>query len=71
MDAPEEQKKRTNQRAPMGYRLRTNQRAPMGYWLKTLRRLSQKRAPTLLESINFREIVRTLICEGLGVFIVA
>ena len=56
MGAPEEQKIRTNQRASMGYRP------------KTLRRLSQKRAPTMLESLCFREIVRTLICEGLSGF---
>ena len=59
MGAPEEQKRRTNQRVPVGYQP------------KTFRRFSQKRAPTLLESMSLREIMRTLICEGLGVFIVA
>ena len=59
MGAPEEQKRRTNQKALMEY-------LP-----KTLRKLSQKKAPTMLKSLSFREIVRTLICEGLVVFIVA
>ena len=48
-----------------------NQKAQVGYRPKTLQRLSQKRALTMLESLSFIEIVRTLICEGLGVFIVA
>jgi len=50
---------------------RTHQRAPVGYWPKTLRRLSQKRALTMLESMSFREIVCTLVCEGFETFIVA
>ena len=54
--------------APKEQKIRTNQRASMGYRPKTLRRLSQKRAPTMLESLCFREIVRTLICEGLSGF---
>ena len=58
MSAPEEQKRRTNQRALVGY------------WPITLRKLSQKRAPTKLESMSFREIVPTLLFEGLWVFIV-
>ena len=41
---------------------KTLQRVPVWYWPKTLRRLSQKKAPTMLESMSFREIVRTLVC---------
>ena len=57
MGAPEEQKRRTNQKALVGY-------PP-----KTLWKLSQKKAPKMLKSLSFREIVHTLICEGLVVFI--
>ena len=58
MGAPEEQKRRTNQTAPVGYRS------------KTLRRLSQKKALTMLESMSFKEIVRTFVREGFGGYIV-
>ena len=58
MGAPEEQKKGTNQRALVGYRP------------KTLRRLSQKRAPAMLESMSFREIMLTFVREGFGGYVV-
>ena len=58
MGALEEQKRRTNPRALVGYQP------------KTLRKLSQKRAPIMLESMSFREIVRILVREGFVGYIV-
>ena len=45
---------------------KTLQRVPVWYRPKTLRRLSQKRAPTMLESMSFREIVRTFFLRDFG-----
>ena len=56
--------------APKEQERRTNQRASVGYWPKTLWKLSHKRAPTMLESMGFREIVRTFVKEGFGSYIV-
>ena len=56
--------------APKEQERRTNQRASVGYWPKTLWKLSHKRAPTMLESMSFREIVHTFVKEGFGSYIV-
>ena len=47
---------------------KTLQRVPVWYRPKTLWRLSQKRAPTMLESMSFREIVRTFSWGSLGFY---